>query len=237
MGRPRNDLTIYERTLPWWDRRDPLFRLLAALVPARLRYLERVVPDWSGLDVLDVGCGGGLVALPVARRGGRVTGVDRAAGALAAARAQAHSENLSLTLLEGRAEQLPVPDAGFDLAICTDVLVHVDDPQRVIAEVGRALRPGGVFFWSSMQRGRLATFVAVTLGEDLLGLVHRGTHDPSRFLDGNAFEQWLQRAGLEPRARQGLGPVGWRNGTVRFGRWPVAAFMAQGHAVRVGHRG
>lgn len=237
MDPSRNDLGIYGRTAPWWDRSDPLFRQLAALVPARLAYLDAQVGPLTGLEVLDLGCGGGLVAVPLARQGARVTGVDVAAGALEAARAQADAEGLALTLVQAPAQAVPLPDASVDVVICTDVLAHVDGPGRVVAEAGRLLRPGGVLYWSSLQRGWLAGFVAVTLGEDWLGLVHRGTHDPARFVDPSALADWLSAAGLAPRSRQGLGPIGWRDGALRFGRWPSTAVMAQGHAVRVGPPG
>ncbi len=227
-----NDLDIYDRTAAWWDRDDPLFAQLAALVPARLAYLARVGPPLEGAEVVDLGCGGGLMALPLARRGARVTGVDRSPGALAALRARAGEEALEVRTIEATAERVPLPDTSADLVVCTDVLVHVDDPAQVVREAGRLLRPGGLLVWSSLQRGGLAGFVAVTLGERWLGLVHRGTHDPTRFVDPAAFAGWLGGAGLSPRHQEGLGPVGWRRGALRFGRWPTTAVMAQGHAVR-----
>jgi len=232
VGRARNDLAIYGRTASWWSDDDPLFRQLAALAPARLAYLGELGLGLEGLDVVDLGCGGGLVAVPLARSGARVTGVDASPGALAAARAQASATGVSLSLLEASADAVPLPDACADLVLCTDVLVHVDHPERVVAEAGRLLRPGGTLFWSTLQRGWLAAFVAVTLGEDLLGLVHKGTHDPARFVSLDALSMWVQAAGLSPRASMGLGPVGWRRGALRFGRWPLAGVMAQGHAVR-----
>lgn len=225
----RNDLAVYDRTGSWWDPSDPVFAPLRSLVPARLAYLDQVVDGWEGVEVLDLGCGGGLMTIPLCRRGATLTGVDRSAGALAAARSRSEGP----TWVEASADALPFPDASFDRVVCTDLLVHVPDPAAVMGEIGRVLRPGGLLHVSTIHRTWLAKLVMVTLGEDLLGLVHRGTHDPAKFTPRGALKRWAADAGLDLERLEGVGPVGWVHGSgLHFGRWPTLQVMVQGHAWR-----
>lgn len=225
----RNDLEVYDvREQAWWDDDDPTFQPLHALAPARLAWWDRVAPDWRGLEVLDVGCGGGYVAEPLARRGARVTGVDRAEGALRAAGRRFEAEGLDVTLVRADADALPFPAASFDRVVCTDVLVHVPDFRAALAEAARVLRPGGALLLSSINRNALSRLVMVTLGEDLLGLVHRGTHDPDRFIRPDELLAACAALGLAPGPLAGLGPVGLdRRLRLVMGRHPTTWVMYQ----------
>ncbi len=228
----RNDLSIYDTVGPWWDDDDGLFAPLRALAPARMAYLERAGLDVAGRTVLDVGCGGGFMAAPLAEAGGAVIGVDIAAGAIEAAAARLESRGLRGDFRQGEGAALPVEADSIDLAICTDVLVHVPDPRLVILEISRVLRPGGVLLVSTINRTWLAELVMITLGEDLLGLVHRGTHDPAKFIRPAELSGWLSESGMVLAGLEGVGPVGIdRRGRLRFGRHPVQSVMVQGHAV------
>lgn len=229
----RNDLSIYhtyERA--WWDAKDPTFMPLRALAPARLRFLERHLPSQlETLSFLDLGCGGGYLALPLAKRGARVTGLDRAEGALNAARAQAQVEQVSLSLIHGDAQQLPFETASFDVVLCTDVLVHVPEPAGVIAEIARVLRPDGWLYFSTLNRTLLARLLLITLAEDWLKLVPRGTHDPDKFIRPEELDGFLGQAGLVRGRTEGLGPVGIRaHGMLKFGYCPSRAVMYHGVA-------
>lgn len=236
----RNDLTIYnDRTQAWWDHRDPIFRPLHNLAPARWQFFEAQLPlqlagaFWQGQRVVDVGCGGGYMSELMARQGARVLGVDIAAGALNAARTRAREQGFDLTLFQCSADALPCPSGSMDVAVCTDVLVHVPNPEAVVREIGRVLRPGGLFLFSSIHRTWISRLVMITLGEDLLKIVHRGTHDPKRFIRPEELNGWLRGAGLEPRALQGIGPTGFsRRSGLQFGRWPSIQVMYQGAAVK-----
>lgn len=228
----RNDLSIYDTVEPWWDPGDRLFAPLRALAPARMAYLDRVGLPVAGRAVLDVGCGGGFMTAPLAAAGGAVVGVDVAQGALDAAAAHLAAQGLSAELRLGDGSSLPVATDSMDLVVCTDVLVHVPDPRAVVLEIGRVLRPGGALLVSTINRTWLARLVMITLGEDLLGLVHRGTHDPAKFIRPQALSSWLEEGGMTLAGLEGVGPV-WinRRGRLTFGRHPTTAVMLQGHAL------
>ncbi|MFT5686983.1 MAG: 2-polyprenyl-6-hydroxyphenyl methylase/3-demethylubiquinone-9 3-methyltransferase [Myxococcota bacterium] len=126
---------------------------------------------------------------------------------------------------------MPVESDSIDLAVCTDVLVHVPDPRPVLLEIGRVLRPGGALLVSTINRTWLARLVMITLGEDLLGMVHRGTHDPAKFIRPAELTDWLTAGGMTLAKLEGVGPVGISlRGLLRFGRHPTQAVMVQGHA-------
>ena len=233
MSRLRNDLSIYDRVSPWWDPDDALFAPLRALAPARMAYLRRAGIDVAGKRVVDVGCGGGYMTERLAAAGGTVIGVDVAAGALEAAAARLAARGLTADLQQASGAALPVADSSIDVAVCTDVLVHVPDPVPVIHELGRVLAPGGVLLVSAIMRTWLARLVMITLGEDLLRLVHRGTHDPAKFIPPGALPAWLSAAGLTLADLEGIGPVALtRQGGLVFGRHPTRSVMVIGHAIK-----
>ena len=121
-----NDPALYNAVSnDWWDGSVRWVRTLANMVPARLRHFDRVVPDWAGLDVLDVGCAGGFLTETLVRRGARVSGIDPAGDAIAAARAHAAQDGLAVDYRVGIGEALPWADASFDVVTCVDVLEHV----------------------------------------------------------------------------------------------------------------
>lgn len=226
----RNDLTIYHtHERAWWDGADPFFMPLRALAPARLRFLMRSVPELTQGTILDLGCGGGYLTLPLTREGIQVTGLDRAEGALRAARTQAQKEGLNVNLVCGDAETLPFESETFSGVVCTDLLVHVPDPARVLLEIGRVLRPGGWLYFSTLNRTWLSRLVMITLAEDWLGLVPRGTHDPQKFIRPAELHTFLANAGLQPVHCEGLGPVGLSTqGVLKFGWIPGSLVMYHG---------
>lgn len=206
-----------------------MFKPLHAMLSGRLAYLDARGLVAPGARVLDVGCGGGYLSEALAQRGAVVTGVDPSQGALAAARA--HRGDLQISYVLAGGEDLPFDDGSFDGAVCTDVLVHADDPAAVLRQVGRVLRPGGWLYVSSIVAGWLPTLVLVTLGEGL-GWVHRGTHDPARFLSPDTLRSHLRAGGMELQHHVGLGPVGWGPLGMRFGAWTHPRLMLQGLAHR-----
>jgi 2-polyprenyl-6-hydroxyphenyl methylase/3-demethylubiquinone-9 3-methyltransferase len=227
----RNDLTIYDRVADqWWSGDVRWVRTLKNLVPGRLAWFDRHI-DWQGKDVLDLGCAGGFMAEAMATRGARVTGIDPAADAIAAARRHADSTGLAIRYDVGMGEALPYDASAFDAVVCVDVLEHVADLHKVLAEVARVLRPGGLFLFDTINRNPLARLATITMAEDVLRLLPRGTHDPAMFIKPRELRAGLQGAGLVPGPVTGLGPRGLnRRFDLTFGPLPVTAILYMGVA-------
>jgi len=227
----RNDLTIYDKVADrWWSDDIRWVRTLKNLVPGRLAWFDRQI-DWQGKAVLDLGCAGGFMAEALAQRGAQVTGIDPAADAIDAARAHARAGGLRIGYDVGVGEALPYDSASFDAVVCVDVLEHVADLNKVLAQVARTLRPGGMFLFDTINRNPLARLATITIAEDVLRLLPRGTHDPAMFIKPRELRAAIQAAGLVPGATIGLGPRGInRRFDLTFGPLPLTAILYMGTA-------
>lgn len=227
----RNDLSIYNAVADrWWSDDIRWVRTLKNLVPGRLAWFDRHIA-WQGRDVLDLGCAGGFMAEALAQRGARVTGIDPAAEAIDAARAHARKAGLRIGYDVGVGEALPYDSAAFDAVVCVDVLEHVTDLNKVMAEVARTLRPGGLFLFDTINRNPLARLATITIAEDLLRLLPRGTHDPAMFIKPRELRAAMVGAGLVPGAMTGLGPRGLnRRLDLTFGPLPLTTILYMGIA-------
>jgi 2-polyprenyl-6-hydroxyphenyl methylase/3-demethylubiquinone-9 3-methyltransferase len=142
----------------WWDDEEGMFSTIRFFVnPVRFGYFRKVMEErgllsQAGLRVLDVGCGGGFLSEDFARLGCRVTGLDPAPESVDAARSHAAKEGLAIDYVVGVGEALPFPGESFDVVVCCDVLEHVENVERVAAEIGRVLKPGGLFFFDTINR-------------------------------------------------------------------------------------
>ena len=230
-----NDLTIYDTwSSRWWDGSARWLRTLHNMVPARLDYFDNFVSVWEGLNVLDVGCGGGFMSEELARKGANVTAIDPASEAIAAARVHAASQALEIDYREGIGEDLSVQTASMDVVVCVDVLEHVNSVSDTLAEVGRVLRPGGVFVFDTINRNWLSRFAVITVAEDIVGLLPAGAHDPNMFIKPSELRFELQRHGFHDIHFAGLGPTGLnRNLDFKFGRVPTTLIQYMGAAKRV----
>ena len=233
----RNDLTIYDTAADaWWSDDIRWVRTLKNLVPGRLSWFD-TLSDWQGKDVLDLGCAGGFMAEALAFRDARVTGIDPAVAAIAAARKHAQAAGHAIAYDVGMGEALPYSDAAFDAVVCVDVLEHVTDLTRVLAEVARTLRPGGLFLFDTINRNLLARLATITVAEDILRLLPRGTHDPAMFIKPHELHSALTNAGLVPGPFTGLGPRGInRRFDLTFGRLPLTSILYMGTARKPGLR-
>jgi len=227
----RNDLTIYDSVADrWWSDDIRWVRTLKNLVPGRLGWFDRHI-DWQGKTVLDLGCAGGFMAEALALRGAQVTGIDPAADAINAARVHARAGKLCIGYDVGVGEALPYDDASFDAVVCVDVLEHVAYLHRVLAQVTRTLRPGGMFLFDTINRNSLARLATITIAEDLLRLLPRGTHDPAMFIKPLEFRAAMEGAGLLPGAVIGLGRRGInRRFDLTFGPLPLTTILYMGIA-------
>lgn len=230
----RNDLSIYDTyAADWWSGQRRFMRALQGIVPPRLRFFDEAVPDWRGKRVIDVGCGGGFMSIPLAQRGARVLGVDPSKASIAAARSRAQQLGLALEVAEGVGESLPAASGETDAVVCVDVLEHVKDLKQVVAEFARVLRPGGVLLFDTINRSWLARAVVIHLAEDVLRITPKGTHDPALFIKPAELCALLEGAGFTKPALAGLGPIALNlRGDPVFARLPFRSVMYMGHCVR-----
>ena len=188
----------------WWDP-DGEFRPLHDLNPARLDYIEARA-GLAGSRVIDVGCGGGLLAEGMARRGARVLGIDLAPEALAVARLHALESGVAVEYREAAVETLADSAAGqFDLVTCLEMLEHVPDPAAVVASIARLVRPGGHAVFSTINRNARSFALAIVGAEYLMRLLPMGTHRYARLIRPSELSRWARAAGLDLVDLAGLG--------------------------------
>jgi 2-polyprenyl-6-hydroxyphenyl methylase/3-demethylubiquinone-9 3-methyltransferase len=231
----RNKQQIYDdAAAQWWSDDLRWVRTLKNLVPARLKFFDRHM-DWSGKQVLDLGCAGGFMSEAIAQRGAQVTGIDPAKEAIAAGRSHAAQSGLDIRYDTGVGEALPYDDAAFDAVVCVDVLEHVSDLQQVLHEVARVLKPGGLFLFDTINRNIIARLATVTVAEDILSLLPKGTHDPAMFIKPSELKAGLTEARLTPGKMTGLGPTGLtRRLDFTFGVLPFKQVIYIGTAQKPG---
>ena len=179
----------------WWDPHGE-FRPLHAINPLRLEWIAQHAP-LEGKDVLDVGCGGGILAEAMAQRGARVTGIDLAEKPLAVARLHLMESGLEVRYEAASAEDYAQAHAGaFDVVTCMEMLEHVPDPASSVAACARLLRPGGCAVFSTINRNPKSYLFAVIGAEYVLRLLPKGTHDYARFIRPSELARWCRDAGL-----------------------------------------
>jgi 2-polyprenyl-6-hydroxyphenyl methylase/3-demethylubiquinone-9 3-methyltransferase len=181
----------------WWDP-DSEFRPLHQINPLRLDWIDRLAP-LDGRRVLDVGCGGGILADSMARRGANVLGIDLAAKPLKVA--QLHALEAGTQGVEYRevaaealAQDMP---AQFDAVTCMEMLEHVPDPSAIVRACAALVKPGGMVFFSTINRNPKAFLFAIVGAEHVLNLLPKGTHEYARFIKPSELARWSREAGLE----------------------------------------
>lgn len=187
----------------WWDPSGE-FRPLHELNPLRLAFIEKHTP-LSGLVVLDVGCGGGILSEAMARRGAKVLGIDLARAALEVAELHAAESGVTLEYRLQSAEALAqASPASFDVVTCMEMLEHVPEPAQVVAALARLAKPGGHLYVSTINRNLKAFLMAIVGAEYVLRMLPRGTHEYERFIRPSELAGWARAAGLEMSAIAGI---------------------------------
>ena len=184
----------------FWDVQGP-YRTLHQINPARLQFVERFVV-LSGLRVLDVGCGGGILSEALAERGASVLGIDLAESALQAAEEHRAGQAVEYRLESSR--ETAARGEVFDVVTCMEMLEHVADPAAVLRDIHVLLKPGGWAFFSTINRTLKARLGAVYAAEYLLHLVPQGTHQYDWFIKPAELSRMAERAGLAPVAFCGM---------------------------------
>jgi 2-polyprenyl-6-hydroxyphenyl methylase/3-demethylubiquinone-9 3-methyltransferase len=187
----------------WWDRNGE-FRPLHEINPLRANYIDKHSPV-AGRRLVDVGCGGGILAEAMARRGAVVTGIDMGDAPLSVARAHQRESGVAVDYLQSTAEQL-VADKGdcFDIVCCLEMLEHVPDPAAVIRACAGLAKPGGALYFSTINRNPKSFAFAIVGAEYILKLLPAGTHDYARFIKPSELAGWLRGAGLALEGMTGL---------------------------------
>jgi len=189
----------------WWDTGSPMFGPLHRINPLRLAWIDETVLGIADRRVLDVGCGGGILAEGMAGRGARVLGIDLSDEALGVARLHGLESGVRVDYRKVAAEELAVETPGaYDVVTCMEMLEHVPDPASSVAACATLAKPGGWVLFSTINRNPKSYLFAVLGAEYLLKLLPRGTHDWSRFIRPAELVGYARRAGCEAVAITGL---------------------------------
>lgn len=188
----------------WWDPESE-FRPLHQINPLRLEWIDQLA-RLEGRRVLDVGCGGGILADAMARRGASVLGIDLASKPLRVARLHAleagtESVEYREVAAEALAQEMP---AQFDRVTCMEMLEHVPDPSSIVRACASLVKPGGWVFFSTLNRNPKSFLFAIVGAEHVLNLLPKGTHEYARFIKPSELAQWCRDAGLELGATRGM---------------------------------
>ena len=180
----------------WWDPHSE-FRTLHQINPLRLEYIAQRA-TLEGARVVDVGCGGGILAEALWTRGAQVTGLDAGQAPIAVAKLHAKESgariNYQNTTAESLADELP---GGFDHVTCMELLEHVPDPAATVTACAKLLRPGGQAFFSTINRNAKSWLLAIVGGEYLLNLLPRGTHHYEKLIRPSELDAWARQTGLQ----------------------------------------
>jgi 2-polyprenyl-6-hydroxyphenyl methylase/3-demethylubiquinone-9 3-methyltransferase len=187
----------------WWDKNSE-FKPLHEINPLRMSYIDSKL-NLAGKQVLDVGCGGGILAEAMAHRGAQVCGIDMGEAPLAVAKLHLLESGLDIDYQHASAEQFAEQHAArFDVVTCLEMLEHVPDPASVLQACHRLLKPGGQLFVSTINRNPKSYLFAIIGAEYVLRLLPRGTHDYQKFIRPSELARYARAAGFELTGEKGM---------------------------------
>ncbi|UAW97343.1 bifunctional 2-polyprenyl-6-hydroxyphenol methylase/3-demethylubiquinol 3-O-methyltransferase UbiG [Halopseudomonas nanhaiensis] len=187
----------------WWDRNSE-FKPLHEINPLRTNWIDQRAP-LAGKEVLDIGCGGGILAEAMALRGAKVTGIDMGEAPLAVARLHQLESGVEVEYEQSTAEAFAERHAGrYDVVTCLEMLEHVPDPSSVIRACAQLVKPGGHVFFSTINRNPKAFLFAIVGAEYVLRMLPRGTHEFAKFIRPAELGSWSRDAGLALQDITGL---------------------------------
>ncbi len=187
----------------WWDPTSE-FRPLHEINPLRLEWINARVP-LAGKKVCDVGCGGGILAESIAKKGATVTGIDLSEKALKVADLHSLESGIKVRYELISAEELAAREAEeYDVVTCMEMLEHVPDPAAIVQACAKLVKPGGHIFFSTLNRNPKSYLFAIIGAEYILGLLPRGTHDYAKFITPAELSSFTRTAGLEVQALKGM---------------------------------
>ena len=187
----------------WWDPTSE-FRPLHEINPLRLEWINALAP-LAGKRVLDVGCGGGILAEAIAKKGANVKGIDLSEKALKVAELHSLESEVQVSYELIAAEALAAREAGqYDVVTCMEMLEHVPDPSAIVQACATLVKPGGRLFFSTLNRNPKSYLFAIIGAEYMLRLLPRGTHDYAKFIKPAELSQFARNANLELQALKGM---------------------------------
>ncbi|RJG23891.1 bifunctional 2-polyprenyl-6-hydroxyphenol methylase/3-demethylubiquinol 3-O-methyltransferase UbiG [Massilia cavernae] len=188
----------------WWDPTSE-FRPLHEINPLRLEWINARAPLF-GKKVIDIGCGGGILAESMAKKGADVTGIDLSEKALKVADLHSLESEVQVRYKHVSAEDMAAQEAGqFDVVTCMEMLEHVPDPASIVRAAATLVKPGGKVFFSTLNRNPKSWLFAVVGAEYLLRMLPKGTHDYAKFITPAELSQFAREAGLTVDGLKGLG--------------------------------
>jgi 2-polyprenyl-6-hydroxyphenyl methylase/3-demethylubiquinone-9 3-methyltransferase len=206
----------------WWDPTGK-FKPLHMMNPCRLDYITRQIAaeferdligdaPFKGLRILDIGCGGGLLAEPMARLGAEVVGADAAERNIPVARLHAEKSGLEIDYRHTTAEAIAAAGEQFDAVLNMEVVEHVSDPLAYLTACRQLLKPGGLQICSTLNRNPKSYVMAIIGAEHVMRWLPKGTHDWAKFITPDELYELLRQAGLEPVDRKGFvfNPISWK---------------------------
>ncbi len=198
----------------WWDENGP-FRPLHRLNPTRLSYIKDAICEhfdkdrisfnpYSGLSILDIGCGGGLVCEPMARLGANVTGIDADQNAIHTARDHAKDSRLTIDYQCASTDDLTQRKKTYDVVLALEIIEHVTDPQKFVSDIAKLCKPGGIIIFSTINRTPKSFALAKMAAEYILGWVPKGTHDWKKFVKPSELSRMVRHTGGHVKNIEGL---------------------------------
>lgn len=179
----------------WWDPEGPM-AALHQINPIRMNFIHKHC-DLLGLKAADIGCGGGLLSEALAQQKAQVIGVDASQDVIHVAKEHARTHNLDITYQCDTVEAVAGQQFNqFDIVTCMEMLEHVPDPASVVQACARLLKPGGLFFASTLNRNPRSFLLAIVGAEYITGMVPKGTHDYMKFIRPSELDNWARDAGL-----------------------------------------
>jgi 2-polyprenyl-6-hydroxyphenyl methylase/3-demethylubiquinone-9 3-methyltransferase len=187
----------------WWDTQGQ-FRTLHDINPLRLDYINKRSP-LAGQKVIDIGCGGGILAEGMVKLGAQVTGIDMSKEALSVAKLHQIESELNIEYLHTTAEEIAQERAEqYDIVTCLEMLEHVPDPTAIVKACAHLVKPGGHVFFSTLNRSLKAYLFAIVGAEYILKLLPRQTHDFAKFIRPSELSEWSRQCGLTVKNMTGI---------------------------------
>ena len=200
---PREIAKFNEVAYRWWDK-DSEFKPLHDINPLRLNFIDTHA-KLSGKSVVDVGCGGGILAESMAQRGAHVSGIDMGQGPIEIAKLHLLESGLEIDYQQISAEDFAAANAEkFDVVTCMEMLEHVPDPESIIQACANMVKTEGHVFFSTLNRNPKSYVHAILGAEYILNMLTKGTHDYKKFIKPSELASWLRHAGLELVEMKGL---------------------------------